>query len=188
MQTLTYDRPHPHGARRGRVDDRRRRAALSRCVQQRAGRRPFASARRRRDCAARAAAQHEHAVSPRRRGRAGRAAARDDSARDRHVPLRQLRERGERACVAHPHRDHGSRRRSGDRARVPRGHHRDRCALAGGVGGSGAACARGPDPRSRRVSRPVQVRRRAGTPSGTPRVSTMRSRHCVGGGSSPARS
>ena len=101
----------PHGARRGRVDDRRRRAALSRCVQQRAGRRPFAPAGRRRDCAARAAAQHEHAVSPRCRGRAGRAAARDDSARDRHVPLRQLRERGERARLAHPHRDHGSGRR-----------------------------------------------------------------------------
>ena len=52
-----------------------------------------------------------------------------------------------------PHRDHGSGRRSGDRARVPRGHYCGRCALAGGVGESGPACARGPNPRSRWISR-----------------------------------
>ena len=95
--------------RRRRMDGGRRRPALPRRLQQRAGGRPRSPAGGRRHRAPGRDAQHEHALSPRACRRAGRAPGRDDARRPRHGHVRQLRLGGQRPRLAPGHDLHRSR-------------------------------------------------------------------------------
>ena len=137
----------------------RRRSALRGRVQQRAARRPCASARRRRGREADARAEHEHAL-PQRSARAlRRIAARDDAARDARVLLRELGERSQRARVASLARSDGPKRHDRARGGLPRQHdvaHRHQSVQARGSGRQRCAglgsCSAGARRLSRRLS------------------------------------
>ena len=77
LEPLTYEHPIHMASRTRRLDDRRRRPPLPRCLQQRPVRRAQPPARRRGDRPPGPPPEHEPALSPRVGDRAGRAPGRD---------------------------------------------------------------------------------------------------------------
>ena len=153
---LTYAEPAAPGQWQRRHHDRHHRRDVHRRLQQRAGRRPHAPARQRRDRRPGSAAQHQPALPAPARHRARRAPGGHDAGRARHRPPGQLRQRGGRPGLAPRDGRHRPHRRAGDRLRLPRRDHGDGGAVARGVAWRLAAGAR------RAVRRPARAPARPG--------------------------
>ena len=126
-------RADPGGQRRGRLDHRFRRPALSRRLQQRPLRRARPSSRDHGHRAPEPPDQHAHALSPPRRHRARRAPGGDLPAGARHSTACQLRLGGQRSGLADGDRGHRTCGRALHRMGVSRDHPGHRGAVAGGL-------------------------------------------------------